>query len=562
MASLLERSRRLAGPYAAELRRRIDRRRAAAQLAARRVAGPSIDRIVVAPTDLRSGDSYIADEIYAGRFPLAGRVQTTEGESPFEATMPSPEFERQLHAFRWLRHLRAARHELAASNARALTEDWIRGFGRRAEGVAWDVDIVARRLIAWFSHSPVVLRDADPAFYRRFLRSLVQQAGYLRQVAASAPDGEIRLRARIALAFASLVVPSSRKAMETAARQLDAELLRQIMPDGGHVSRSPQAILDLLTDLLPLRQTYLNLGAGPPAQLVPAIDRMYPALRFFRHVDGELALFNGTGITVAERLAAVLRYDDTSGAPFRHMPHLKFQRLVAGETTIIADTGPPPSPGLSASAHAGCLSFEMSSGQTRLIVNAGMPLLQREEFAGFARSTAAHSTAVLNNTSSSRISRSRFLEPLMIGGVRDVMAKTEDGADGSRGFSATHDGYVEEYGLYHERRMRVAADGHTVVGRDRFHRRDGLPPEPSQAVEATVRFHLHPAVGVAVDTNGDLELVAPDGSRWTFLCLDVVPEIQDDIFFANLAGPCRSRQIALTFRPGETPEIQWSLTRR
>ena len=55
-----------------------------------------------------------------------------------------------------------------------------------------------------------------------------------------------------------------------------------------HATRAP--VWNVLIDLLPLRQTYVNLGHEVPAKLIPCIDRMYPALRFFRHEGGELAL--------------------------------------------------------------------------------------------------------------------------------------------------------------------------------------------------------------------------------------------------------------------------------
>ena len=510
---------------------------------------------------MRAGDPFIADEIYAGRFPLAGRVLLTEGASPFETPPPSLDFARELHSFRWLRHLRAAGHELAFANARALVGDWIRTCGRGREPIAWESEVVARRVIAWFSHAPVVLRDADPAFYRRFLKSLAAQVRFLKQVAASAPDGETRLRVSIAVALASLVMPSPRRAVRSAARHLDTEIARQILPDGSHVTRNPQAILDLLTDLLPLRQTYLNLGFGAPGRLIPAIDRMFPALRFFRHTDGALALFNGAASAPAERLASVLRHDETSGQPFRHLPHAKYQRLSAGPTTIIADTGAAPPVSFSRRAHAGCLSFEMSTGPHRLIVNSGVPLYGREDYGGFARSTAAHSTVVFDNTSSGRLSRSRFLGPLIVGGVSEVMTRMGDGEDGSRGFTAVHDGYLGAYGLYHERRLRLSGDGLTVSGCDRFHRAGGAPPGANEAGEAVARFHVHPRVAVDPGPAGVIHLVMPEGELWTFACPDAVPEIQDDIFFADIAGPCRSRQIAVAFRVGATPEIRWTLTR-
>ena len=52
-------------------------------------------------------------------------------------------------------------------------------------------------------------------------------------------------------------------------KSFDTELDRQILPDGSHLSRNPQASVELLFDLLPLRQTYANQGE----QLAPYVSR-------------------------------------------------------------------------------------------------------------------------------------------------------------------------------------------------------------------------------------------------------------------------------------------------
>ena len=158
-------------------------------------------------------------------------------------------------------------------------------------------------------------------------------------MAREMPDGKDRLRARIALAFAALSLPAPASALRSATRNLAEELDRQILPDGGHISRNPLTVLELLADLLPLRQTYANQAETPPAALIGAIDRMLPALRFFRHQDGSLARFNGMGATIHDRIAAILRHDDTAGAPLLHAPHSGYERLSMGGTTVIADTG-------------------------------------------------------------------------------------------------------------------------------------------------------------------------------------------------------------------------------
>ena len=42
---------------------------------------------------------------------------------------------------------------------------------------------------------------------------------------------------------------------------------RQILPDGGHISRNPGALVDLLSDLLPLADLSARNIAPPPALL-------------------------------------------------------------------------------------------------------------------------------------------------------------------------------------------------------------------------------------------------------------------------------------------------------
>ncbi|WP_425493398.1 heparinase II/III family protein [Hoeflea prorocentri] len=561
MAAVLVHFRQFLPLYFRESWRRVSRRIAVGRLNPWRFMGAAPDRLVVAPTDLRIADPYIAHEVHHGRFPLAGRVLETDGKSPFLYTGPSLGFDEMLHSFRWLRHLRADNTPEAFADARSLTEDWISLWGRQYVGVAWDANVTAQRVIAWLSHSPIILKNQDRGFYRRFIKSLALQIRYLRQVAPAMRDGEKRFRVRIALAMATLALPARPAAIKTAARNLDQEIERQILADGGHVSRNPQVAMTLLADLLPLRQTYLNLGYTPPKGLVSSIDRMFQALRFFRHVDGTLALFNGTTAQPADRLLSVLRYDESTGEPPRLTPQMNYQRLFNHNTVIIADTGPYPAGELSATAHAGCLSFELSSGHHRFIVNAGAPAFHHGEYRRLARSTAAHSTLIVDDTSSATISSSGFLGPILTNGPQKVDIERRDEADGRQGFVARHDGYASAFGLIHERSIQLSADGNMVTGRDRIAKSANHSLAIDEKTQGAIRFHIHPKIVISHDSNGDIVLTAPDGEYWKFFSPDIEAEIEEDIFFADLAGPRRSQQIVIHFIIARHSEISWSLVR-
>lgn len=530
-----------------------------------RYGGRTPERVLIAPPDLRLADPQIAIEIYHGRFPLCGHMVETAGQSPFLLEIGDAGWLRSLHGFRWLRHMRAAGTELAAANARALVSDWIASHGGRIAGIAWDPATTAKRIIAWLQHSSVVLQGAEFAFYRSFLRSLAVQIRYLRSMVREMPNGEGRLRARIALAYAALSLPASPASLRSAARALSDELDRQVLPDGGHISRNPMAVLELLADLLPLRHTYTNQAETPPLALIGAVERLLPALRFFRHQDGSLARFNGMGVTIHERVAAILRHDDTAGAPLLDAPHSGYQRLAIGATTVIVDTGGVPPLEVSGDAHAGCLSFEMSASRQALIVNAGIDSFGQAEFRPLGRATAAHSTAGLNDTSSARFSHSPRVNGAigapLVGGPRLVRCERADGP-GYHHFVASHDGYVSRFGIVHEREMSLEAEGDALSGTDRFFVPEGADAPAAAADEVTLRFHLHPDVELFRDSKGRLVLAPPKAERWVFSCDAVAPKVEESIFFAALGGPRRSRQIVVAFRASEVSEVSWRLMRR
>lgn len=565
MAGTLADKPRIIGLAAGGLWRRLSRRLRTGPIARWRFSGLSPDRVLIAPPDLRMADAHVAQEFYSGRYALAGKTADTGGLSPFQVSPPSQEWAAALHNFRWLRHMREAGTGLACAHARSLVSDWIRLHGRNLEGLTWEPDTVAKRVIAWLQHSGTLLRDCDLAFYRMFLRSLAFQLRYLKAVAKGMEESEPRLRARMALVFAALSLPVAATRLAQATRNLAGELDRQILPDGIHISRNPETILELLTDLLPLRQTYANQSETPPPALVAAIERLLPALRFFRHADGSLARFNGSGFAMQERIAAVLRYDESVGAPLSSAPHGGYQRLAAGSVCLIADTGRLPPPGASQAAHAGCLSFEFSSGRHCYVVNGGVDHHGPAEFRTLSRTTAAHSTATVNDLSSSRFASRGKLSDLagspILSGPRHVSATRQDGGDGLQSFAASHDGYAPALGLIHRRSITMSHAGSVISGSDAFVTPSGQALRPGTKAGIDIRFHLHPKVNASVNADGLIELAANKDDTWVFTCAEIAPHVEESVFFAGISGPQKTRMIVLQFSAVDHAEVNWQFTR-
>ena len=521
------------------------------------------DRLIIAPHDLRTADATRAAEIYAGRFVFAGKIVTCHGRSVFDLEPPSEDWEAALLGFGWLRHLRAADTTLTRANARSLVDDWISNT-RRKRAVGRRPDVLARRVISLLSQAPLVLGDTDGKFYRRYLRGLAREIRYLRYTLLDV-DGVARLQVLIALCYASLCLANQAPHIRAATRKLSDELQRQILPDGGHISRNPGALIELLIDLLPLRQTFAARNIAPPAALLNAIDRMMPMLRFFRHGDGSFALFNGMASAPSDVLATLLAYDDTHGAPMATMPHSGFQRVDAGATTIIMETGMPPPPSVSQDAHAGCLSFELSSGPSRIIINCGMPSTGRDNWRVFARSTAAHSTLSCHDTSSCQFVELSAMKRLLRGapvvsGPSNVESHREVVANGVL-LTTSHNGYQAGLGVVHRRVLLVSHDGSRLDGEDTVTPRRGARIKANQS-DYALRFHLHPSVKASrlSDPRGVM-LVLPNREVRTFEALEDKVELEDSVFLAGNDGARRTAQIVIRQDSRRASSIRWTFVR-
>ena len=523
------------------------------------------DRLIIAPHDLRTADATRAAEIYAGRFVFAGKIVTCHGRSVFELEPPSDDWEVALLGFGWLRHLRAADTALTRANARSLVDDWLSSQTKRRGPIGRRADVLARRVISLLSQAPLVLNDADNRFYRRYLRGLAREIRHLRYAALDIPDGVPRLQVLMALCYASLCLANQAGHIRSASRKLSDELQRQILPDGGHISRNPGALIELLTDLLPLRQTFAARNIAPPPALLNAIDRTMPMLRFFRHGDGNVALFNGMSSAPSALLATLLAYDDTHGVPMANMPHTGFQRLEAGPTIVIADTGAPPPPAVSHDAHAGCLSFELSSGLSRIVVNCGMPSTGRDNWRAFTRSTPAHSTLAYHETSSCQFVELSAVKRLLQGapivaGPTQVESYRET-VPGGTALTASHDGYLERFGVVHRRVLVIAEDGSRLDGEDT------LSPAPGARIKGTnadyaLRFHLHPAIKASRLNDGrGAMLVLPNREVWTFEAPDDRVELEESVFLAGNDGPRRTAQIVIRQDARQVSGVRWSFIR-
>lgn len=502
------------------------------------------------PENLWPGDLARANELFRGRFDLAGERVEVGTSPPWIGVTASESWRAELQGFAWLRHFQAAGGEAATRAARSLAGSWLT-HNADYDPFIWRSDILARRLISWCLHADILFKNAELTYRSDLLRSMGRQARHLARVAETTPNGVQAVTAATGLAFIGLCLPESRNWTDKGLVLLTDQIGRQLLSDGGHISRNPQVLHHVLQDLILLKRTMMNIGEPPPEPLINAIDRMTPTLRMLRHGDGGLGLFNGGTEDTAADIEQTIRRSGIRGKPNLSAPKAGFERLQGGHTALIADFGgPAPEPGV---GFAGLLSFEMSHRRERVVVNGGAARPPSPEWERALASTAAHSTLTIADTNAVGVPdagrrRRRRLE---------AEALRTESADATW-LDMMHTGYQERYGVVHRRRLYLDRDGRDLRGEDRLEVADRRKPSH---VPFAVRFHLHPDASAVLAQGGNVALIRlKSGRGWRFRVAGADLKLEDSVYLGD-GSPRRSQQVVASGDLDSTDiTVQWALT--
>ncbi len=502
------------------------------------------DQLRIIPPDAWPGDAARGRDMVSGLFSFAG--QTIERENlSWKPEGATAEWIAALHGFEWLRDLRSVGGERARRMARDMVALWIESYPK-FDQTAWRADITGARLASWIAFYGFFCATADETFRKNYFSSLARQARYLARALPGSLTGLPLMHALRGLAYAGLALEGGDARLEQAFGIIIKQIKEQILPDGSHISRSPQQAFEFLQCLVDLRTALIAAKLEMPEELQHAIDRITPAIKFFRHGDGSLAQFNGGQEGNAHLCDVTLMRSAARGRAMKSLPQGGYERICQGRSSLIMDTGVPLSSGYSDRAHSGLLSIEYSYGRDRVFVNCGTSGVDGK-WQRVLRSTLAHSALAVDSRNACQINGEG---PLF--SYPHVRASRQENADIAL-IDAVHDGYMPRFGLNYTRRVQLQDMGETLRGEEQLSGRTGVP--------FAVRFHVHPDIYASLE-DGAVMLCAKSGLCWRFSAAGADVSIEESVYVGTDENPVPTLQIVLSGQTGMSPTIvRWETSR-
>lgn len=521
--------------------------------------GPKPQGVAAAPKDPRPAGRQMGEAILTGLWKLGGDVMALgAGGDPWDKPSPSRRFAELLHRFDWLPSLLAI-GEPGEREALRLILDWRRIFGRW-NTFSWHADLLERRTVRLACGLRSIAARASDAETALLLDVLARHARQLLMIKAG-PARAAERACAAALAGAALAGTAGEQLMTSALAALAQALPLTVLADGAHASRSPQAGLDLLLDLLTLDDGLSQRGRAPPDEMSRAIDRLGASLRVLVMPDGRLASFQGGEAGKAADIAAARAALDLDAGVAAALPYGGYQRLAARNLTVMADAAAPAAGAWSESACAQPLAIEVFSGADRLITGCAWSPKAGEPQA--LRLTAAASTVSVGDASAGEPDGgrlARLLGPRLKGAPDQVTARRHEAPQGAW-LEMSHNGWASTWGLKHERMLYLDLAADELRGEERL-----VPLGPAagsgRIAPVAVRFHLYPDVRASLARDRRSVLLQGPTSHGWWLRNDAADvSIEPSVHYEN-GLPRRSTQVVLRSQLPATQggRIRWKLT--
>ena len=416
---------------------------------------------------------------------------------------------------------------------------------------SWEVDIVAKRIISWLSNSRLTYEDSNDNYKKKFNNIIKKQINHLineikatelvddKIIVCSAviltglcyqdKDGYLDIGLNLLKKLAKLSFDNSGFPRSRNIRQLNF-YLKYFVLIREWLKESQNEIPEFINE---------NIYYLGQAYAITSQNNKYDLLFNGNHENNNLDFDN-----YLKKFGYNFKSQNTELGGYAVLNNKKI--------CLVVDIGPTPDKKFSSNYQAGSLSFEIISGGKKLICNSGYFQNFKHRLNGISKSSATHSTLILDDRSSCKFNKKKqIFEGLKIVKKSIVFEKNYWKVN------AAHDGYLKQYGVIHDREIEFYPEQMKFLGHDKI-----IFKNDTRNLKYEIRFHLEPNAKVMKTLDGKTILIDLNGEGWKFHSNYNVIDIDNGLYFGKKNSFINNKNIFISgMTKDDNQTIKWEITK-
>jgi len=457
-----------------------------------------------------------------------------------------------LNSFFWLFSLDLKSSKRDTQN---IILQWIEK-NNRYNSKSWKIDIIAKRVIAWISNSKLTYEDAGPVYRNKFNNIIKKQINHLIKEIEKDEWVDNKMIGCAAIVLAGLSYNDKGNYLNYGLNLLKRIIKFSFDNTGFPKSRNIRQLHFYLKYFILIREWLKESQNEIPEYIDENIYYLGQSYAFIWQNNKKDFLFNGNHENKKDDFDFYLK---RLGYHFKNqINELGGYAILNNKKIVLAmDVGSSPEKKFSSNYQAGSLSFEVISSGKKLICNSGYFQNFNHQLNKLSKSSAVNSTLILDDRSSCEFTKVQGSNTKIFQGLK-IVKKNIIFEKNYWKISASHDGYLKQYGIIHNREVEFYPEQTKFIGHDKIISKNNF-----KSLKFEIRFHLEPNVKVMKTQDNNSILIDIGGEGWKFNSTNNDINIDNGLYFGKKNSFIDNQNIFISgMTTNENQTIKWELTKQ
>ena len=456
---------------------------------------------------------------------------------------------KKLHNFFWLFSI-----DLKSSKkiTQSIILNWI-DLNQNYNQNNWEIDTLSKRVISWISNSKLTYEESSKEYKDKFSKIIKKQINHLINEINRSESFDDKMIGCSAIILTGLSFQDKENYLNYGLTLLKKIINTSLDQDGFPKSRNLRQLSFYLKYLVLMREWLKESNSDIPEYINEIIYYLGNAYSFIWQSISQPLLFNGNH--EANNLD-FNKYLENYGYKFNNKLNFMggYGILKNKNFALAMDLGPVPEKKFSSNYQSGLLSFEFLYKNKKIICNSGYFQKHNHQLNQISKSSANHSTLVIDNRSSAKFKKNLSGFSKVDKGPK-ILKKNYFSEKKYWNIGGSHDGYLKEYGIIHERNIEFYPELFKLVGEDKLIKKGNF-----KSSNFEIRFHLLPNIKTSKTQDGKSVLIELENSGWRFYCNDHHIYIETGLYFGKKNSFAENQNIFISgITQSEQQIIKWEI---